>query len=363
MRVLRDPDSSDPISLLRRYRAYAPDAREPPLIVARARPSAWSTSLADDWSFSHIHPAPTVRGPAGPPHGAAPGRSTTDTSPPVQPNSRGEAFARASTIAIAGEGRAAGIARARGRPKGAYASSLRRLLDWLRRAIAILLLRRQRGHAVQPAPGMWNGRRGRAATPAAECAPGFRSLRCSPPPTPGHTGPSLSRAWIRSTESFGRATNSYAPPLTGTGTCSGADKCVHIRVHRAGHPAESPVFTGYCPVPTRGTIIRVSGVRVPPPASGQGLEMATFLSSTSGTGSNVSPIRPNIRGPHQWPLPLSGSPAPAPRSTGLPPAALDKAGTGTNGTGPKRGLGVEAARRGCDRAVDFVRVIGSVANQ
>ena len=112
VRDLRDPDSSDPISLLRRYRAYAPDAREPPLIVARARPSAWSTSLADDWSFSHVHPAPTVRGPAGPPHGAAPGRSTTDTSPPVQPNSSSEALARASTIALAGEGRAAGIAHA-----------------------------------------------------------------------------------------------------------------------------------------------------------------------------------------------------------------------------------------------------------
>ena len=212
VRVLRDPDSSDPISLLRRYRAYAPKAREPPLMGAPARPSAWSTSLADDWSFSHIHPTPTVRGPAGPPSGAAPGRSTTNASPPVRTNSNSGAFARASTIALAGEGRAAGIARARGRREGAYASSRRRLLDWLRRAIAILLLRRQRGHAVQLAPGMWNGRRGRAATPAAECAPGFRSLPCSPPPTLGHTGPSLSRAWIRSTESFGRATNSYAPP-------------------------------------------------------------------------------------------------------------------------------------------------------
>ncbi|MGO9906453.1 MAG: hypothetical protein ACLPY3_12150, partial [Solirubrobacteraceae bacterium] len=31
--------------------------------------------------------------------------------------------------------------------------------------IAVLLLRQQRGHAVQPAPGLWNGRSARA-TPA-----------------------------------------------------------------------------------------------------------------------------------------------------------------------------------------------------
>ena len=45
--------------------------------------------------------------------------------------------------------------------------------------------------------------------------------------------------------------------------CDAADKCVHIRVHRALLGPESPVVYGRLSVLTRGLTIRVSGVRVP----------------------------------------------------------------------------------------------------
>ncbi len=69
------------------------------------------------------------------------------------------AFARASTTALAGEGRAAGIARA-----SVDGVELHMHPDvgvcsiGYDELIAVLLLRQQREHAVQPAPGLWNGR-------------------------------------------------------------------------------------------------------------------------------------------------------------------------------------------------------------
>ena len=78
------------------------------------------------------------------------------------------AFARASTTALAGEGRATGIARASVDGVELHmhpdvgVCSIR--YDEL---IAVLLLRQQREHAVQPAPGLWNGRNGAALIAAA----------------------------------------------------------------------------------------------------------------------------------------------------------------------------------------------------
>jgi hypothetical protein len=90
---------------------------------------------------------------------ARPARRRHSTTLLVWTSSDSAAFARASTIALAGEGRAAGIARAcvvgvelRMRPAVGVCSIG---YDEL---IAALLLRRQRGHAAQPAPGLWNGR-------------------------------------------------------------------------------------------------------------------------------------------------------------------------------------------------------------
>ena len=78
-------------------------------------------------------------------------------------NSDSAAFARASTTAPAGEGRAGGIARASvvgvelHMHPDVGVCSIR--YDEL---IAVLLLRQQRGYATQPAPGLWNGRDARA---------------------------------------------------------------------------------------------------------------------------------------------------------------------------------------------------------
>ena len=70
------------------------------------------------------------------------------------------AFAPASTAALAGEGRAAAIARASvvgvERHMHPDVSVCSIGYDEL---IAVLPLGQQRGHAVQPAPGLWNGRR------------------------------------------------------------------------------------------------------------------------------------------------------------------------------------------------------------
>jgi hypothetical protein len=69
------------------------------------------------------------------------------------------AFARASTAAPAGEGRAGGIARA-----SVVGAELHMHPDvgvcsiGYDELIAVLLLRQQRGYATQPAPGLWNGR-------------------------------------------------------------------------------------------------------------------------------------------------------------------------------------------------------------
>ena len=70
------------------------------------------------------------------------------------------AFARASTTAPAGEGRAGGIARA-----SVVGVQLHMQPDVgvcsirYDERIPVLLLRQQRGYATQPAPGLWNGRR------------------------------------------------------------------------------------------------------------------------------------------------------------------------------------------------------------
>ena len=87
----------------------------------------------------------------------------------VRTSSDSAASARASTTALAGEGRAAGIARAsvdgvelHMHPDvGVCAIGYDEL-------IAVLLLRQQREHAVQPAPGLWNGRN---AEPSRRCGP------------------------------------------------------------------------------------------------------------------------------------------------------------------------------------------------
>ena len=97
---------------------------------------------------------------------------------PVWTSSDSAAFARASITALAGEGRAAGIAFAsvvgvelHMHPDvGACSIGYDEL-------IAVLLLRQQRGHAVQPAPGLWNGR----IAPARRCG---RRVSARPPKQP-----------------------------------------------------------------------------------------------------------------------------------------------------------------------------------
>jgi len=85
--------------------------------------------------------------------------SSTPTSLPVWTSSDSAAFMRASTTALADEGRAAGIARA---SVDGVELHMHRDVDVCSigygELIAVLLLRQQREHAVQPAPGLWNGR-------------------------------------------------------------------------------------------------------------------------------------------------------------------------------------------------------------
>jgi hypothetical protein len=88
---------------------------------------------------------------------------STPVSLPVRTSSHNAAFTRASTTALAGEGRATEITRA-----SVVGAELHMHRDGgvssigHGELIAVLLLRQQRGHAVQPAPGLWNGRRGAA---------------------------------------------------------------------------------------------------------------------------------------------------------------------------------------------------------
>ena len=96
------------------------------------------------------------------------------------------AFARASTTAFGGEGRAAGIACAcvvgvelHAHREVAVCAIGRDELT------AVLLLRQQRGHAAQPAPGLWNGRNGE---PSRRCGPdraGTAEIRPQRQPSPG----------------------------------------------------------------------------------------------------------------------------------------------------------------------------------
>jgi len=78
---------------------------------------------------------------------------------PLRTISDSAAFARVSTTALAGEGRAAGIACA-----SAVGVELHMHRDVDVCSIghdeltAVLLLRQQRGHAAHPAPRLWNGR-------------------------------------------------------------------------------------------------------------------------------------------------------------------------------------------------------------
>jgi hypothetical protein len=110
-----------------------------------------AASLTRDNLQAHLAPARVGEQPP----------SSTPTSLPVRTSSDSAAFARASTTALTGEGRAAGITRG-------YVDGVELHMhpnvgvcsieyDEL---IAVLLLRQQRGHAVQPTPGLWNGRRG-----------------------------------------------------------------------------------------------------------------------------------------------------------------------------------------------------------
>ena len=78
------------------------------------------------------------------------------------------AFARANTTVLAGEGRAGGIV-----PASVDGVELHMHGEvgvcsiGYDELIAVLLLRQQREHAVQPALGLWNGRVGAARVPAA----------------------------------------------------------------------------------------------------------------------------------------------------------------------------------------------------
>ena len=78
---------------------------------------------------------------------------------PLRTNSDSAAFARATSTALAGEGRAAGIARA-----SVVGVQLHMHPDvgvcsiGYDQLMAVLLLRHQRGHAVPSAPRLWNGR-------------------------------------------------------------------------------------------------------------------------------------------------------------------------------------------------------------
>jgi hypothetical protein len=116
------------------------------------------------------------------------------TTVALRTSSDSAAFARASTTALAGEGRAAGIACAsvvgvelHMHPDAGVCSIG---YDEL---IAVLLLRQQRGHAVQPAPGLWNGRDWRASDPliAVIQAPAFvrRNGSAVPAGPPRRGGP------------------------------------------------------------------------------------------------------------------------------------------------------------------------------
>ena len=86
-------------------------------------------------------------------------RRRHSTTLSVWTSSDSAAFARASTTALAGEGRAAGIACA-----SVVGMDLHMHPDvgvcsiGYHELIAVLLLCQQRGHAVQPPPGLWNGR-------------------------------------------------------------------------------------------------------------------------------------------------------------------------------------------------------------
>ena len=89
-------------------------------------------------------------------------------------------FARASRTALAGEGRAAGIACA-----SVVGVELHMHPDvgvcsiGYNELIAVLLFRQQRGHAVQPPPGLWNGRKGGVSREPRRAAPKPSAFRPS----------------------------------------------------------------------------------------------------------------------------------------------------------------------------------------
>jgi len=87
--------------------------------------------------------------------------SSMSTSLLVRTSSGSAAFAWSGTAALAGEGRATGIARA---SVDGVELHMRRDVGvcsiGYNEVIAVLLLRQQREHVVQPVPGLWNGRAG-----------------------------------------------------------------------------------------------------------------------------------------------------------------------------------------------------------
>jgi hypothetical protein len=98
---------------------------------------------------AHLAPARAAKRPP----------ASTPTSLLVRTSSDSAAFARASTTALAGEGRAAGIAEQSRRPRELHMHPDVGVCSiGYDELIAVLLLRQQRRHAVQPAPGLWNGR-------------------------------------------------------------------------------------------------------------------------------------------------------------------------------------------------------------
>ena len=101
-----------------------------------------------------------------------------------------------STPALAGEGRAAGIARA-----SVVGVELHMHPDvgvcsiGYEELIAALLLRQQRGHAVQPAPGLWNGRSSTATSSDVTRRPPSRRSRSTTWRVLAGTRLTLADAW------------------------------------------------------------------------------------------------------------------------------------------------------------------------
>ena len=105
----------------------------------------------------------------------------------------------------------------------------------------------------------------------------------------------------------------------------------------------------------------MSGVRVPPPASIRACKRHHFSLRMRQPRPNVSPMCPRLSGVYRRRVPRSGLPADAPTSRSPSPAAIAQGRSRHEWTGSEAAArGVELARRGCDRAVEFDHVIENV---